>query len=264
MANAAGFIQESIWRDEHWRQLSRSSQALYLQLLSQKELDCAGILPLQPNKWAKGCRDLTVEQVWVDLNELQQKLFVFYDTDTDEAFIRTYIRNSNVIKVPNMMKSARRAAVLVGSQMIKPLLAAELRATGQFEAIEVANQIDPSGTPPEPSRNPSESTVSEGLPEPTGVGVGVGTGVTPSINHLREGPRPECLDHKENSDGKCRACKRRREWDEKHEAVERADELAYRRKLREIADNCPICEGTMWVPNTDPAVPCGHQQAAHA
>jgi hypothetical protein len=48
MANAAGFIQESIWRDPHWRQLSRSAQALYMQLLSQKELDCAGILRCSP------------------------------------------------------------------------------------------------------------------------------------------------------------------------------------------------------------------------
>ncbi len=55
MANAAGFIHESIWRDDHWRILSRPAQALYMQLLSQKELDCAGILPLPPNKWAKGC-----------------------------------------------------------------------------------------------------------------------------------------------------------------------------------------------------------------
>jgi hypothetical protein len=70
--------------------------------------------PLQPNKWAKGCDSLTVEQVWADLEELQRERFVYFDNDTDEAFIRTYIRNSNVAKSPNMRKAARRAAVLVG------------------------------------------------------------------------------------------------------------------------------------------------------
>lgn len=29
------------WRDDDWRQLSRGAQALYMQLLSQKEVDCA-------------------------------------------------------------------------------------------------------------------------------------------------------------------------------------------------------------------------------
>lgn len=267
MANAAGFIQESIWRDEHWRQLSRSAQALYMQLLSQKELDCAGVLPLQPNKWAKGCRELSVEQVWKDLDELQRERFVFFDTETDEAFVRTYIRNSNVIKVPNMRKAARRAALLVGSDIIKPLLATELRATGDPACVVVANQINPSGTPPEPFPNGSKSTLPEGLPEglpePTGVGVGVGEGVTFRSNHLGE-RRPECSQHEENSDTNCRACMRRRQWDEKQEQSKHDDELAQRRHRKEISDNCAICHGTNWIPDTDPAVKCDHTEAAHA
>jgi hypothetical protein len=265
MANAAGFIQESIWRDAHWRQLSRSSQALYMQLLSQKELDCAGILPLQPNKWAKGCDGLTVDQVWADLKELQRELFVFFDIETDETFVRTYIRNSNVIKVPNMMKSALRAALLVGSEVIKPLLAAELRATGREEAIKIADQIDPSETPPEPFRNGSKINPSETLSEPTGVGVGVGTGVTSSSNHLGE-RRPQCSKHEENSETGCRSCMKRRQWDETHAQRERDDELAQRRRLKEIADNCPVCQGTNWIPDTEPAVRCDHtaEKAANA
>jgi hypothetical protein len=262
VANAAGFIQESIWRDEHWRQLSRSAQALYMQLLSQKELDCAGIVPLQPNKWAKGCTELTLDRVWADLKELQRERFVYFDTDTDEAFIRTYMRNSNVIKVPNMMKSALRAALLVGSEIIKPLLAIELRATGREDAIKTAAQIDPSGTPPEPFGNPFE-TLSEPFAKPTGVGVGVGTGVTPRSNHLGE-HRPECSKHEENSDTGCRACMKRRQWDEAHAQSERDDELARRRQLKELADNCPVCHGTNWIPDTDPAIRCDHQEAANA
>ena len=125
MANAAGMICESIWRDSDWRKLSRGAQALYMQLLSQKELDCAGILPLQPEKWATGCDGLTVQQVWDDLNELQDNRFVYYDTDTYEALIRTHVRNSNVLKVPNMRKSAIRSALLIGSKPLREVLAVE-------------------------------------------------------------------------------------------------------------------------------------------
>jgi hypothetical protein len=260
MANAAGFIQESIWRDEHWRQLSRSAQALYMQLLSQKELDCAGILPLQPNKWAKGCRELTVDRVWSDLEQLQREQFVFFDTETDEAFIRTYIRNSNVIKVPNMMKSALRAALLVGSESIKPLLAAELRATGRDDAIKVAEQINPSGTLPEPFGNGSESNPSETLSKPTGVGTGVGVGVT-LVSTQVGGARPECSKHPENSDTGCRPCMKRRQWDEAWEAGDLDRRRAARAAAKALGDDCVICHGTNWIPDTDPAVKCNHQEA---
>ena len=187
MANAAGFIRESIWRDDDWRKLSRTAQALYMQLLSQKDLDCAGVLPLQTAKWAKGCAALTEYDLIWDLQELQNGRFVFVDDDTDEAFIRTYMRNSNVLKVPNMMKSALRSARLVASEKIRAELALELVRTGRPEAVAVAAEINPSGTLPEPLANPSGTLpkanpsvrVSEPfrnpsgtLPEPSGVGVG--------------------------------------------------------------------------------------------
>lgn len=269
MANAAGFIQESIWRDEHWRQLSRSAQALYMQLLSQKELDCAGVLPLQANKWAKGCRDLTVGQVWDDLDELQQERFVFYDVDTDEAFIRTYVRNSNVVKIPNMRKSARRAALLVGSERIRELLAVELRATEHPELVAVADEINPSGNPsPNGSPNGSKQGLPEPLPEPTGVGTGVGVTHLGS-NSSGEEP-PQCKSHPENPDKPCRKCKRRREWEE----AQVSDELEQRRQYRALAFqaqlDCPHCDDAGWVKADDggvaePAMKCTlHHEAAHA
>lgn len=266
MANAAGFIQESIWRDEHWRQLSRSAQALYMQLLSQKELDCAGILPMQPNKWAKGCNGLTVEQVWMDLDELQGARFVYYDIDTDELFVRTYMRNSNVAKSPNMRRAATRAAVLVGSEFLRPLLAEELRAVGDAmgdrECLAAADQINPSGTPPEPFPNGSNRTVPEPFAEPSGVGEGEGTGVTLASNHVGEEPSQFCSAHPNGTDKGCHPCGRARL---KHEAWledQQQTELERRRKAKQLRDNCPVCEGTHWIPNTYPLQRCDHQAVA--
>ena len=64
MANAAGMLKESIWRDKDFRALPRTAQTLYAQLLSQKELDRAGVQPLQVTKWAKGCDEITDSDVW--------------------------------------------------------------------------------------------------------------------------------------------------------------------------------------------------------
>ena len=86
-------------------------------------------------------------------------------------------------------------------------------------------------------------------------------GVTSSDAH---DPRPQCPDHEENSGTNCRACGRRRKWDEAHEAQSKADDLDERRRAREVRDNCPTCHGTCWIPGTDPAVKCNHQEVAHA
>ena len=266
MANAAGFIQESIWRDPEWRQLSRGAQALYVQLLSQKELDCAGIVPLQPQKWAKGCSELTLEQVIADLDELQAHRFVFYDDDTDEAFIRTYIRNSNVMKVPNMRKSARRSALLVASSTIKKILADELMATGDPECVATAQEINPSITLPEPFPNHSNRNPSGTLPEPTGVGKGVG------VTHLGnnsggENARPVCSKHPNGNDKdeNCRGCMKCRQWDESQATARRDDELRIRRQARELADKCPDCNGTNTIDvGENEVVKCEHRAVAHA
>lgn len=268
MANAAGFIQESIWRNDHWRKLSRSSQALYLQLLSQKELDCAGILPLQPNKWAKGCDEITVDDVWRDLNELQEQRYVFIDTETDEAFIRTYMRNSNVIKVPNMRRAASRAAKLVGSEFIRPLLAAELRATGDPECVEAADLINPSGTPPEPFPNGSKLTLPEPLPEPTGVGKGKGVTHQRSNQVGEEPPSQFCKNHPTGTDRPCRPCGQARQafeaWEQDQESAARENELIERRRIREARDACPVCDENGLRPARLGLARCNHEEAANA
>ena len=256
MANAVGLIHEAIWRDPHWRKLSRSAQCTYMQLLSQKDLDCAGVLPLQISKWAKGCDGVTEADMEADLAELQAERFIFIDFDTDEAFVRSYMRNSNVLKVPNMIKSALRAARLVASELIRTELAAELRRTNRDEAAVTANEIDPNGgTLPEPFANPSGT-----LPEPTGVGKGKGKGVTFSSTQVEGGaPPPICRKHKENSDDPCAACRKRRLWEERTHAVAAQDELEAKRRARELSENCRICQGTNWIPDTDPAIKCNHE-----
>lgn len=78
-------------------------------------------------------------------------------------------------------------------------------------------------------------------------------------------PRPECLDHETNSETPCPACRRRREWDKHNAERLAADELDAKRRAREAHENCAICEGTYWIPGTDPSVPCPNcKEAAHA
>lgn len=101
-------------------------------------------------------------------------------------------------------------------------------------------------------------------PDPTRPSLSVetlGGGVASGDAHA---PRPQCPEHQENSNTPCPDCRRRREWDEANEKRLAADELDAKRRAKELRENCPICKGTNWVPGTDPAVKCNHQEAQHA
>lgn len=193
MANSQGVLLESIWRDKDFRALPRTAQATYGELISQKELDRAGIQPLMVSKWSKGCDEITDDDVWADLAILQERRFVFYDTETDELFVRAYMRTCDIVRYPNILKNALRCAGLVASEKLRHELAVELRRLRRAEATKVADEIDPgevfanpSETLSEPIANPSK-TVPEGLngsrtvSEPPGMGKGTGIGLVPEV-----------------------------------------------------------------------------------
>lgn len=262
MPNAAAMIYESIWRDGDWRKLSRGAQCLYVQLLSQKELDCAGLLPLQPNKWVKGCDSMTTDELWADMDELQEHRFAFYDVDTDEVLIRTQVHKPFIIKGPKTRASAMRAARLCASPFLRSVLAAELRAAGIAEFTAVADELDPvepvDNNPihrvSEPYRNPID-TVSGGYPIDTPsipTGTGTGTGISHLGNYSRGEERPRCTTHPNGNptDDPCHGCRKVRKWDDEHAsdaaaeraAVDRAERVRTAQAAAEAVAACDLCD----------------------
>lgn len=294
MANSAGLMKESIWRDKDFRALRRTAQTTYGQLLSQKELDRAGIQPLQVSKWAKGCDHITESDVWADLKELEAARFVFVDEDTDEVFVRSYMRHSNVVSQPNLLKNALRCAGMVASERLRHELAEELRRLRRADATRVADEIDP-GEPfsnpservAEPIANPSE-TLPEGLNpsgtlrEPRGEGEGVGEGSVFVVESFKEGgarenepvgesamatlsndpPSPHCPQHPQGTEAPCRACGRARQaradWDSEHDRAAKAALAADNRQRAALRAQaiaaCDICDEDGY----DGRRPCDH------
>jgi len=66
--------------------------------------------------------------------------------------------------------------------------------------------------------------------------------LTGLLTGLLTGARPECSRHKENSDTGCRACMKRRQWDEAHEQSQRAAAEARATAIRTAIDDCPDCD----------------------
>lgn len=259
MANAAALIKESIWRDKDFRKLSRDAQCTYLQLVSQKDLDCAGLLTLHVSFLAKGCDELTEVDIRRDLEMLQDRRFVFFDEDTDELFIRGYMRTAGVVKSPNVFKSALKSAGMVSSDRLRLEVAAELRRLGRKEAAELAEELNPSETlRPDPT-NPSGTQT---LSEPSSTGTVTGTGICSVVGEVGEEPSPYCSDHPNGTDTKCFACgqarrsfpERKAAWDK---AVRDADAIARQAAIKA----CPQCDEFGDITFDDSVRKCNHQEA---
>lgn len=282
MANAAGMLKESIWRDKDFRALPRTAQTLYAQLLSQKELDRAGVQPLQVSKWAKGCDEITDSDVWDDLKVLEERRFVFVDDDADELFIRSYMRQCEVARYPNILKNAIRCAGLVASEKIRAELAVELRRLRKADATRKADEIDPNpANPSETELNPSGTVPerlngSETLTEPWGPGLGPGSvtlgstqvgELSPKSQHDETIPPDQfCASHPDGTDKPCRPCgsarKRRETWDAEASERDAKARAAAVRARRE----CPACDENGLIELGNGMSRCDHrtQEAAHA
>lgn len=259
MANAAALIEESIWRrDKAFRALPRAAQCTYMQLLSTKDLDCAGVLTLYVDLLAKGCDELTVDDVRRDLKILEEAEFVYVDTDTDEILIRSYLRRVSV-RSPNAYKSALKAARMTVSPKLRAVLAVELRRIGRKDATETAQEINPSQPDANPVATPSEPhTNGVSHPEPP-VSVPVQYQFSSPVGgSVGEEPPPEfCPKHPNGTPDPCGDCRTRRQrreaWTQQHDTARRAHAAARRAEL----DGCPDCCGSGQVlDDHDRARPC--------
>jgi len=118
----------TVWNDHDWRSLPYASQWLYTMLISQPDINHAGVLSLAERRWAQFAEDASRALIDHALGVLSVRRFVVVDEDTEECLVRTFLRrNAGESRKPNMVKSALTAARAVQSPRIRAALADELR-----------------------------------------------------------------------------------------------------------------------------------------
>jgi hypothetical protein len=167
-----GKLLSRIWSDPEFTGLDARPQQLYCLLISYSTRNYAGVLPLTLKRWAKSTRDGTVDNVTDALKALTAAKFVAVDWDTEELLIRTYIRNDEVYRQPNLMISALKSARQVESPALRWVLHDEL--------LRLPDHKDPQKTEQTAKElvNGLQRTLPEGfgegfheaIPEPPGVG----------------------------------------------------------------------------------------------
>ncbi|MEU9495459.1 hypothetical protein AB0D73_27275 [Streptomyces sp. NPDC048215] len=126
MARGHGRILTSIWEDTDFLALDEPEQRLYLFLISQPNLNHAGLLDLTLRRWSRKARGLTVADLEKRIGILEGARFIVVDDDTEELLIRSFVRNDGVWKQPKVMGAMVSGALEISSWRLRNALLAEV------------------------------------------------------------------------------------------------------------------------------------------
>jgi hypothetical protein len=141
MARTHGRIYSRIWEGD-FRALTRGAQWMYEFLLSQADLNQAGLIGLRLRRWAGMAADVTPDELIRDLEELEAARWVVVDWDEEEVLIRTFLRNDLVYKQPNVMLAAGNDAREIASPKLRAALLLEL---DRIPLDELSDEVKGSG-----------------------------------------------------------------------------------------------------------------------
>lgn len=184
MAREYAQIRLTIWNDDKFRALTPAAQWLYFLLLTHPTLTSAGVGDWRPSRLAV-LADADPGLIGDAAAELARQLYVVIDIQTEEYLVRSFHRNDDLLKMPNMATAAARAAVKVTSAGLRGVIVhelnrlrterPELKGWGSEELVEFMGgpAIDPASRPcwnpsGNPSRNPSGNPSAKGSGNPSG------------------------------------------------------------------------------------------------
>lgn len=123
MARTFAKLYVSVWdAGSDFYDLTADAQWLYWTLLSDPRLSPAGVLPLQPRKWAKRAKGMTERRTRAALEELMNTdLKLMVDEDTEEVLIRAFIGRDLGYRTPNIRKSIEASLKSIESQTLRDM-----------------------------------------------------------------------------------------------------------------------------------------------
>jgi len=119
MARTHARIYVKTWTDPDFRARTADAQRLYFLLLSQADVSHCGVLTYRPKRWALLASDTDVQAVQKALGELEEHSYVIVDRETDEVWIRSFIKHDGIVGSPNMVKAMWNAFNGVLSERIR-------------------------------------------------------------------------------------------------------------------------------------------------
>jgi hypothetical protein len=272
-------IFTSVWSDDDFRTLSPAAQRHYFVLVSQPDINYAGVLPLTERRWARCCSSTSLADVQAATAELSSRRYVVVDHETEELLVRSFVRRDGLWKQPKMLGVAVREALGTASARLRVTLAEEFERVRELipHRDPVDNRIEmldnavknlmegPALTPPEGlgmgTHNPSGGVRPRARPAPA-PSTYTNTNTNPPVETLEGGvsesnarektgppnkspatnrPHERCAKHRadDTEPGPCRGCKQTRE---RAEQWDRDTAQKRRMAIRE----CEWCDAEGW------------------
>lgn len=182
MARDRANIRTDMIGDDHYRELTRDEQWLYKLLLIHPTLTYAGVAEWRPGRIAATAAGTTADDIRRIGAGLQAKYFVYVDDETEEVFIRSFVKHDGLLKQYRLPISMANDYAGIASQPIREFFVYELQKFRQEEPDLKCWEMDRvKGLLERASRNMKEMSYSDALPitfadgyaEPYGKGYGI-------------------------------------------------------------------------------------------
>jgi len=126
LARKEACFPTAIWADASFISLTAHAQRLYLLLLTHRELDAAGMLPLLPRRWSQYAADTTRETVRAALDELTAAGWAAIDEDTEELYLPKFFAYARIGTQPRRVIGALDAIGRCSSARLQALATIDL------------------------------------------------------------------------------------------------------------------------------------------
>jgi hypothetical protein len=126
MARGHGRILTRIWDDPDFTVLPGDVQRLYLFLISQPNLNHAGLLPLTVRRWAGKAGGLNEHGLRKSLASLEESGFAAVDESAEELYVCGYFRHAGVGGQPRVVAAAYDALTRSESFALRGIASIEL------------------------------------------------------------------------------------------------------------------------------------------
>lgn len=130
MARDRANIRTDMLGDTGYRNLSMAAQHLYHHLMIHPSLTYAGVADWRSGRLAKMSADGTRAAVEQAAAELQAAHFIYCDDETEEVFIRSFVRHDGLLKRHQLPIAMANAYAEVSSPEIRRFFIHELKRLG--------------------------------------------------------------------------------------------------------------------------------------
>lgn len=188
MARDRANLRTDMISDDDYRKLTRDEQWLYSTLLIHPTLSYAGVADWRPGRLAAIAAGTTAADIRRIGRGLQEKYFIYVDEETEEVFVRTFVKHDGLLKQYRLPISMANDYAGISSQEIREFFIHELKKIYAadpdmkcWENERVRNLLD------RDSRNMKTLSYGDALPIDLGddhaEGYGKGYAIDPSVGY---------------------------------------------------------------------------------